>query len=83
MITALTLIAEEHRATNAATIVAVLESHIAEGNAYQRLPAMYVLDSIVKNIGEPYTSLFGMNLPEVRRRRAPRPPASRPRLRRA
>ena len=66
VITALTIIAGEHRESNAATIVSALEQHIAEGNAYQRLPAMYVLDSIVKNIGEPYTTLFGMNLHEVR-----------------
>ena len=66
VITALTIIAGEHRESNAATIVSALEQHIAEGNAYQRLPAMYVLDSIVKNIGEPYATLFGMNLHEVR-----------------
>lgn len=39
-----------------------LEQHIKKVPPQRKLPALYVLDSIVKNIGTPYTLFFGKNL---------------------
>ncbi|KAL8740205.1 MAG: hypothetical protein Q9190_007069, partial [Brigantiaea leucoxantha] len=55
----LTVIAGEY-AGQATSIVRVLENHIQ--NTQHKIPALYVLDSIVKNIGTPYTTFFGQNL---------------------
>ena len=65
IITSLTMIAGDNRNTNASAVAAALESHIMECPGAQRLPALYVLDSIVKNIGEPYVGIFAVRLPEV------------------
>lgn len=60
-ITNLTQIARD--LTNYAFPIAeTLEQHIKRVPPQRKLPAMYVLDSIVKNIGTPYTLFFGKNL---------------------
>ncbi|KAH8778678.1 hypothetical protein F5883DRAFT_217949 [Diaporthe sp. PMI_573] len=60
-ITNLTQIARD--LTNYAFPIAeTLEQHIKKVPPQRKLPAMYVLDSIVKNIGTPYTLFFGKNL---------------------
>ncbi|KAK3074582.1 mRNA 3' end processing factor [Teratosphaeriaceae sp. CCFEE 6253] len=39
-----------------------LEDHISTAGPTRKLPALYVLDSIVKNVGTPYTVYLGRNL---------------------
>ena len=43
-------------------VVAALEAKIMAAPADKKLPFLYLLDSIVKNIGAPYLSLFAPNL---------------------
>lgn len=57
----LTAIAAENKHA-AAAIVRAIESRIATVSPDKKLPALYLLDSIVKNVGEPYRSLFEKNL---------------------
>ncbi|KAL8366127.1 hypothetical protein RB595_004751 [Gaeumannomyces hyphopodioides] len=60
-ISSLTLIAREN--TEAAHAIAeVLMDHIKQVVASRKLPALYLLDSIVKNVGTPYTLFFGRKL---------------------
>lgn len=40
----------------------VLENHIRITPPTQKLPALYVVDSIVKNVGTPYTLFLGRNM---------------------
>ncbi|KAL3477998.1 hypothetical protein BJX99DRAFT_116754 [Aspergillus californicus] len=57
----LTVIAKENT-ENAMAISRVLENHIRATPPAQKLPALYVVDSIVKNVGTPYTLFLGRNL---------------------
>lgn len=57
----LTVIAKEN--IHAAQAIArVIEEHIDKTAPARKLPALYLLDSIVKNVGTPYTLFFGRNL---------------------
>ncbi|KAF8468373.1 hypothetical protein BDZ91DRAFT_108225 [Kalaharituber pfeilii] len=57
----LTVIAKEN--IHAAQAIArVIEEHIDKTAPSRKLPALYLLDSIVKNVGTPYTLFFGRNL---------------------
>lgn len=60
-INALTLFAHTNPSM-AVQIVEALETHLRNTLPAYKLPAMYVLDSIIKNVGSPYTSLFAANL---------------------
>lgn len=60
-ISTLTIIAKENT-EHAQAISQELESHIRTTNPDYKLPALYVLDSIVKNVGTPYTVYLGRNL---------------------
>ncbi|KAI9844515.1 MAG: hypothetical protein M1838_002163 [Thelocarpon superellum] len=57
----LTVIAKENM-DHALAISRVLENHIRTAPPNRKLPALYVLDSVVKNVGTPYTLFFGRNL---------------------
>jgi pre-mRNA cleavage complex 2 protein Pcf11 len=57
----LTVIARENT-EHALAIAEVLQQHILKAAPSKKLPALYVLDSIVKNVGTPYTLYFGRNL---------------------
>ncbi|KAG6065030.1 hypothetical protein E4U32_007838 [Claviceps aff. humidiphila group G2b] len=57
----LTVIARENT-EHALAIAEVLQQHILKAPPAKKLPSLYVLDSIVKNVGTPYTLYFGRNL---------------------
>ncbi|KAL4954181.1 hypothetical protein BDW69DRAFT_163739 [Aspergillus filifer] len=57
----LTVIARENT-EHAMAISRVLENHIRTTPPPQKLPALYVVDSIVKNVGTPYTLFLGRNM---------------------
>ncbi|KAA6409587.1 MAG: mRNA cleavage factor complex component Pcf11 [Lasallia pustulata] len=57
----LTVIAKENT-EHAMAISRVLENHIRNAPPDRKLPALYVLDSVVKNVGTPYTLFLGRNL---------------------
>ncbi|KAK9476402.1 hypothetical protein V1514DRAFT_183383 [Lipomyces japonicus] len=61
IITNLTIIAQENIQA-AEVITRAIEEHISKCSPSAKLPALYLLDSICKNIGSPYTLLFGRNL---------------------
>ncbi|ROT40277.1 hypothetical protein SODALDRAFT_321657 [Sodiomyces alkalinus F11] len=60
-ISTLTTIARENT-EHAQVITDVLQKHILRTAPHKKLPALYVLDSIVKNVGTPYTLFFGAQL---------------------
>ncbi|KAI0601863.1 hypothetical protein F4775DRAFT_357001 [Biscogniauxia sp. FL1348] len=57
----LTLIARENT-EHALAISGALQEHIKRVAPHKKLPSLYVLDSIVKNVGTPYTLFFGRKL---------------------
>ena len=64
IINSLTMIADESQA-HAYTIVSVIERTLASRPPDKKLPLMYLLDSITKNVGGAFKEHFGKNLPDV------------------
>ncbi|CCG82769.1 putative MRNA cleavage factor complex component Pcf11 [Taphrina deformans PYCC 5710] len=61
IINMLTTIAQEN--LNAASVICkTIEDRIRSAPPHQKLPVMYLLDSISKNVGSPFTPIFGRNL---------------------
>ncbi|CCU82403.1 mRNA cleavage factor complex component Pcf11 [Blumeria hordei DH14] len=57
----LTVIAKENT-EHALAISEALKDHIKTTSPQKKLPSFYVLDSVVKNVGTPYTLFFGRQL---------------------
>jgi hypothetical protein len=67
IITALTVIADENKHTHSAEIYSAIlrrldQIHPADA---MRLTILYLIDSIIKNIGEPYITLFTAEIPRI------------------
>ncbi|XP_077447884.1 pre-mRNA cleavage complex 2 protein Pcf11 isoform X2 [Stigmatopora argus] len=57
----LTILAEEN-VSFAKDIVAIIEAQISKAAAAEKLPVLYLVDSIVKNVGGEYLAVFAKNL---------------------
>uniref|UniRef100_A0AAV2J7W2 Pre-mRNA cleavage complex 2 protein Pcf11 n=1 Tax=Knipowitschia caucasica TaxID=637954 RepID=A0AAV2J7W2_KNICA len=57
----LTILAEENIAF-AKEIVGIIEAQISKAPAIEKLPVLYLVDSIVKNVGRDYLPVFAKNL---------------------
>ncbi|KAF7266810.1 hypothetical protein GWI33_019914 [Rhynchophorus ferrugineus] len=61
LINVLTILAEENL-PNAKVIVEAIEEHLSKVSTDVKLPILYLIDCIVKNVGQRYTSLFSHNI---------------------
>ncbi|CDU25413.1 related to PCF11 component of pre-mRNA 3`-end processing factor CF I [Sporisorium scitamineum] len=62
IITNLTVIAHDHAARMSTVVAKAIDDHIMQSHPSIRLPALYTLDSISKNIGHPYTQLWAARI---------------------
>ncbi|XP_066998871.2 uncharacterized protein [Anabrus simplex] len=61
LINMLTILADEN-IDHAPAIVQAVEKHLQKVRSEVKLPVLYLIDSIVKNVGQAYTSLFTQNI---------------------
>ncbi|CRK91666.1 CLUMA_CG005316, isoform A [Clunio marinus] len=61
LINMLTMLAEDN-IENAHVIVKAVEMHLAKVSPDVKLPILYLIDSIVKNVGDKYKQLFAQNI---------------------
>ncbi|KAG5886429.1 hypothetical protein JTB14_035721 [Gonioctena quinquepunctata] len=61
LINVLTMLADEN-SPNAKVIVEAIETHLSKVSTDVKLPILYLIDCIVKNVGGTYTSLFSQNI---------------------
>ncbi|KAL1458988.1 hypothetical protein WDU94_011007 [Cyamophila willieti] len=61
LINMLTMLADEYR-DHASVIVGAVEQHLLKVRSDVKLPVLYLIDSIVKNVGVKYTQLFKSNI---------------------
>lgn len=61
LINMLTMLAEDYR-EHSPTIVRTVEAHLQKVPGDIKLPVLYLIDSIVKNVGKEYVSLFTQNI---------------------
>ncbi|KAG5673844.1 hypothetical protein PVAND_003855 [Polypedilum vanderplanki] len=64
LINMLTMLAEDNL-ENAAIIVRAIEKHILQVSPEIKLPILYLIDSIVKNVGDKYKQLFAQNIVNI------------------
>ncbi|OQR79525.1 hypothetical protein BIW11_05677 [Tropilaelaps mercedesae] len=64
LISMLTMLADEYRPC-ATSIVKVIEDYLKQSCAKIKLPTLYLIDSIIKNVGEPYKKLFTENIIKI------------------
>ncbi|KAB0796516.1 hypothetical protein PPYR_10577 [Photinus pyralis] len=61
LISVLTILAEEN-VPHAKEIVEAIESHLSRVRVEVKLPVLYLIDCIIKNVDGPYTALFCQNI---------------------
>lgn len=62
LISMLTMLADDYKDTKAPDIVRCVEQRLHQVTGDKKLPILYLLDSICKNIGEIYVKLFTQNI---------------------
>lgn len=65
VISNLTELADEYKKDYAPLIVRIIEDRVKKVSAEQKLPQLYLLDSIIKNHSDPYAVLFQQNIVSV------------------
>ena len=58
----LTMLSEDYKDSKAPQIVKCIEQRLHSVAAEKKLPLLYLMDSICKNVGNPYTNLFTQNI---------------------